>query len=184
MHAHEFLLTSSAYVHVCRERRGRDKLTESNSGREDVAADHIVAGGERQQAADTLFWFDEAVFEDTALLGLGDEAKNHLLYTGAGGTAAQHCLEVAENSRAFHTAPPESTNRVSFAPREEEDHRVESDAATASATAAEEARVNVAVSVADDGVPMATDGYRQNIPVAASPSLPENDSVKGNLLGT
>uniref|UniRef100_A0A453DTC6 Uncharacterized protein n=1 Tax=Aegilops tauschii subsp. strangulata TaxID=200361 RepID=A0A453DTC6_AEGTS len=164
------------------ERRGRDKLTESNSGREDVAADHIVAGGERQQAADTLFWFDEAVFEDTALLGLGDEAKNHLLYTGAGGTAAQHCLEVAENSRAFHTAPPESTNRVSFAPREEEDHRVESDAATASATAAEEARVNVAVSVADDGVPVATDGYRQNIPVAASSSLPENDSVKGNLL--
>uniref|UniRef100_M8BYV8 Uncharacterized protein n=1 Tax=Aegilops tauschii TaxID=37682 RepID=M8BYV8_AEGTA len=150
--------------------------------REDVAADHIVAGGERQQAADRLFWFDEAVFEDTALLGLGDEAKNHLLYTGAGGTAAQHCLEVAENSRAFHTAPPESTNRVSFAPREEEDHRVESDAATASATAAEEARVNVAVSVADDGVPVATDGYRQNIPVAASSSLPENDSVKGNLL--
>ncbi|EMS64551.1 hypothetical protein TRIUR3_24189 [Triticum urartu] len=69
----------------------------------------------------------------------------------------------------------------------EEDHRVQSDAATAgaSATAAqeqEEARVDVAVSVADDGVPMAADGYRQNGPVAASSSLPKNDSVQGNLL--
>ncbi|XP_048561443.1 uncharacterized protein LOC125542441 [Triticum urartu] len=177
-----------ARLHRARERRGRDNRAESNPGKEDVAAadDIHLAGGERQ-AGGTLFWFDEAVFEDTALLGLGDEAKNHLLYTGAGGTAAQHCLEVAETSCAFHTAPPESTNRVSFAPREEEDHRVQSDAATAgaSATAAqeqEEARVDVAVSVADDGVPMAADGYRQNGPVAASSSLPKNDSVQGNLL--
>ncbi|VAH56089.1 unnamed protein product [Triticum turgidum subsp. durum] len=69
----------------------------------------------------------------------------------------------------------------------EEDHRAESDAATAGATATaaqeqEEARVDVAVSVADDGVPMAADGYRQNGPVAASSSLPKNDSVQGNLL--
>ncbi|KAM3198112.1 hypothetical protein ACQJBY_073303 [Aegilops geniculata] len=181
-----------ARLHRAREHRGRDGRAESNSVREDVhvAADDIhLAGGERQQAADTLFWFDEAVFEDSALLGLGDEAKNHhLLYTGAGGTAAQHCLEVAESSCAFHTAPPESTNRVSFAPREEEDHRAaESDAATAgaSATAAREQEgvsVDLTVSVADDGVTTATDGYRQNIPVAASSSLPKNVPVQGNLL--
>ncbi|KAM3346197.1 hypothetical protein ACQJBY_020632 [Aegilops geniculata] len=170
------------YVHVCRERRGRDNRAESNRVREDVAADDFLAGGERQQSADTLFWFDEAVFEDSALLGLGDEAKNHhLLYTGAGGTAAQHCLEVAET---FHTAPPESTNRVSFAPcEEEEDHRVESDAATAGATAnvaqeQEEAKVDVA----NDGIAKATDGHRQNIPAAASSSPPKNVSVQGNLL--
>ncbi|VAH71487.1 unnamed protein product [Triticum turgidum subsp. durum] len=175
-----------ARLHRAREHRGRDNRAESNSGKEDVAADDDIhlAGGERQQAADTLFWFDEAVYEDSALLGLGDEAKNHhLLYTGAGGTAAQHCLEVAETSRAFHTAPPESTNRVSFAPREEEDHRIDSDAATAGATATvaqeeEEAKVDVT----DDGIPKAPDGHRQNIPVAASLSLPKNDSVQGNLL--
>lgn len=191
MHAHEFHTTSSAYVHVCRERRGRDGRAESNSGREDVAADDIhLAGGERQQAADTLFWFDEAVFEDSALLGLGDQGKNHhLLYTGAGGTSAQHCLEVAETSCAFHTAPPESTDRISFSPPEEQDHRVESDAATAGAAATagreqEKARVHVAAPVADEDVPMAAEGYRQNIPVAASSSLPKNVSVQGSLLGS
>ncbi|KAE8785738.1 hypothetical protein D1007_40541 [Hordeum vulgare] len=178
-----------ARLHRARERRGHDNRAESNSGREEgvAAADVHLAGGERQQAADTLFWFDEAVFEDTALLGLDDHGKNHhLLYTGAaGGTAAQHCLEVAETRCAFHTAPPESADRIPFSPPEEvEDHRVESDATAATEVQGqEEGTVDVAASVADDGVPVAADdGYPQNIPVAASASLPKTVSVHGNLL--
>ncbi|KAL6627511.1 hypothetical protein ACP70R_031237 [Stipagrostis hirtigluma subsp. patula] len=90
--------------HGCDHRA--DEVTE----REDVVAADIAGG----QQAEMLFWFDEAVFhQDSALLG--DEGKDHHLYTGA---AAARCLQVESTFRT-----EEESARIS--PRE--DHRVEAE---------------------------------------------------------
>uniref|UniRef100_J3KW26 Uncharacterized protein n=1 Tax=Oryza brachyantha TaxID=4533 RepID=J3KW26_ORYBR len=75
------------------EHRARERSEEEFAGAD-------ITGG--QQQADMLFWFDEAVFEDSALLG--DEGKDQLLYTA---TPAR-CLQVES------TIPTdESTRRIS-----------------------------------------------------------------------
>jgi hypothetical protein len=153
-----FLCLTILFVLVSRD-RGRDNCTENSSGRDDAVAD--IAGVER----DTLFWFDEAL--------LGDEAKDHLSYS----SAAAHCLEVAES--CSFPASDQSTGRISFSPRR--DHRCNNDVAAAAVAdgweqgGAKDILKTVSVAVADD-VPTAADGYRHNIPVAASP---ENVSVQG-----
>ncbi|XP_062192163.1 uncharacterized protein LOC133895693 isoform X2 [Phragmites australis] len=72
---------------------------------EDVAAAGIVG----RQQADMMFWFDEAVFEDSALL-LGDEGKDHLYTT----IATARCLQVEG------TFPTEESARIS--PRNHDHH--------------------------------------------------------------
>lgn len=132
-----------------------DHVAGINAEREDdvaVAAD--IAGG--QQQADMLFWFDEAVFEDSTLLG--DEGKDRLY------TAAAHCLQVES------TFPTEESTRISLSPREDQYN-------DATATGQEEAK-DIAVCVAD--APTVPD--QQSIPVVASPqnvSVQEKESSRG-----
>uniref|UniRef100_A0ACD5VKY9 Uncharacterized protein n=1 Tax=Avena sativa TaxID=4498 RepID=A0ACD5VKY9_AVESA len=167
-------LLAKLFHRLCRARdHGRDSRTEI-AGRSDntvlaAAAAADVAAGERQ--ADTMFWFDEAVFHhDTALLD--DQGKDHLSYTGGG---AAHGLQ-ADGSCTFPAA--ESTARISFSPRQE-DHPCDDDEAAAAAVAngkdQGESKDILTVSVAAD-VPTAPDEYhRQNIPVDVTP---ENVSVQ------
>lgn len=65
-------------------RRGHGSCDEhqvtETSGREEFAGADDIAGVQQQQA-EMLFWFDEAVFEDTALLG--GEGKDQLMYDAA-----------------------------------------------------------------------------------------------------
>jgi hypothetical protein len=68
-------------AYVCRGHGSCDEhqVTET-SGREEFAGADDIAGVQQQQA-EMLFWFDEAVFEDTALLG--GEGKDQLMYDAA-----------------------------------------------------------------------------------------------------
>uniref|UniRef100_A0ACD5TQA7 Uncharacterized protein n=1 Tax=Avena sativa TaxID=4498 RepID=A0ACD5TQA7_AVESA len=169
-------LLAKLLARLCRARdHGRDSRTEFTGRSDDtvLAAAADVAGDERP--ADTLFWFDEAVFHhDTALLD--DQGKDHLSYTGGG---AAHGLQAA-GSCTFPAK--ESTGRVSFSPSRQEDHQChDGDEAAATAAAANgheqgEAKDILTVSVAAD-VPTAPEDecHRQNIPVAESP---ENVSVQ------
>uniref|UniRef100_A0A0E0JDM8 Uncharacterized protein n=1 Tax=Oryza punctata TaxID=4537 RepID=A0A0E0JDM8_ORYPU len=80
------------------------RVTETSEREEFDSAD-IAGVQQQQQQAEMLFWFDEAVFEDTALLG--DEAKDQLLYTATPPTPAR-CLQVESNFPMV-----ESTRRIS-----------------------------------------------------------------------
>ncbi|KAF0918424.1 hypothetical protein E2562_023571 [Oryza meyeriana var. granulata] len=94
-----FLLAKFA-ARLHRRDHGREHRATETSEREEFACTDIA--GEQQQQAGMLFWFDEAVFEDSALLG--DEGKDQLLYTA---TPAR-CLQVEST---FPTE--ESTRRIS-----------------------------------------------------------------------
>ncbi|RCV24478.1 hypothetical protein SETIT_5G087900v2 [Setaria italica] len=121
---------------------------------DDVAAADIV-GGPR---ADTLFWFDEAVFEDTALL-LGDEGRDHL-YTP---TAAARCLQQVESTFPME----EESARIS--PRSQ-DHRVDAEAAVPKRQVQEEVK-----SIAAVDVPTVPE-QRNDVQFVTSP---ENVSIEG-----
>lgn len=124
-------------------------------------AEDLAAGAQQQQQPDMLFWFDEAVFEDTTLLA--DEAKDHLVYTPA---ATARCLQV-ENT-LFHR---EESARIS--PRSNQDsHRID-DAEKKQLQQPDEAK-DIAVDVVPEEVPVTDYG---DGPVATSP---EEASVEGN----
>ncbi|CAO2174463.1 unnamed protein product [Urochloa humidicola] len=61
------------------------------------AEDDVAAGIVEGRRSETMFWFDEAVFEDTAtVMLLGDEGKDHLLYTPSVDDA--RCLQQVEST--------------------------------------------------------------------------------------
>lgn len=85
----------------CDHRRRRAEATATDD--EEYAAADTVEG----QQPDALFWFDEAVFEDSAaLLMLGDEGKDHHLYAAA----STRCLQQVESTSTF---PAEESARIS-----------------------------------------------------------------------
>lgn len=144
----------SSWYHDCDDHR-----TEEASDEEDVAAADMVGG----QRADTLFWFDEAVFEDSAFL-LGDEGKDHLYATP---DAASCCLQQVESTFSMK----EESARIS--PRDQDqDHRADADAEPKQ----EEAKSIITADVTT--VPE----QRNEAPFVTSPE--KNVSIQGNLRDT
>ncbi|KAG2595905.1 uncharacterized protein LOC120706115 [Panicum virgatum] len=137
----------SGWYHGCDDHRAEEA----------AAAADIVEG----QRADTLFWFDEAVFEDTALL-LGDEGKDHLY-----ATPAERCLQQAEES----TFPVEEESAAPRISPGNQDHRVGAESAEPKQQVQEEAR-GVAVDV-----PTVVTEQRNNAPPVTSPE--NNVSIQG-----
>ncbi|KAG8046195.1 hypothetical protein GUJ93_ZPchr0008g13680 [Zizania palustris] len=138
-------------LHHRRDDYGYEHRASDTSGREDFAG--AVIAGEQQQT-EMLFWFDEAVFDDSALLA--DEGKDQLLYT----CAAAHCLQVEST---FPTEEMEPTRRR-ISPRQDQYSQ------------GKEAKVIIAAATYGPTVP-----EQQYIP-AAAPS-PENvpvDQEKGS----
>jgi hypothetical protein len=150
---------------ACSWDHGCDNNREEAAETEDATADDVVGG--RQE--DTLFWFDEAVFEHTILLG--DEGKDLLYAPGTAATA--RCLQVVEGT--FRT---EESTRIS--PRDLDDHHVDAE----QQKQMEEAR-DVAVDVVSAAVPVPEHRdvpvvtFCEEIPVVISP---ENVSVEGEHL--
>ncbi|GJN05933.1 hypothetical protein PR202_ga23610 [Eleusine coracana subsp. coracana] len=80
-----------------------------------------IAGG--QQPPDMLFWFDEAVFEDSTLLA--DEGKDHhLMYTPTATTTAR-CLQVESTFRTEESARVDAGKQQQLKPDEAEDIAVD-----------------------------------------------------------
>ncbi|PUZ57858.1 hypothetical protein GQ55_5G462900 [Panicum hallii var. hallii] len=144
---------TTSWYHGCDDNRA-----EAATDAEDAAADDVVEG----HRADTLFWFDEAVFEDTALL-LGGEGKDHLYATTA--AAAARCLQEVESTFPVEESAP----RISPG---NQDHRVDAEAAEPKQQVQEEAKGGVAVDV-----PMVVPEQRNNVPLVTSPE--KNVSVEG-----
>ncbi|CAD6239395.1 unnamed protein product [Miscanthus lutarioriparius] len=124
-----------------------------------AAADADVGEG---QQADMLFWFDEAVFEDSTLL-LGDEGKDHHHLYAA--TATARCLQVESNF------PVEESARIS--PRNQK-FRVDVEAEPTQHVQ-EEAK-GIAVDVPTTTV-LETEQRSAPAPAVVSP---ENVSIEGN----
>ena len=123
-----------------------------------AAAADVVEG----QQADILFWFDEAVFEDSILL-LGDEGNDHHhLYTA---TETARCLQVESNF------PVEESARIS--PRNQK-FRVDVEAEPTQHVQ-EEAK-GIAVDVPTTTV-LETEQRSAPAPAVVSP---ENVSIEGN----
>lgn len=151
-----------------------DDTTRGHHGRVDAGID---GEGDERREEEALFWFDEAVLEDSALLGLADQEKDHHhhhLYSSsseAGNTAAAHCVQVAQESCAAFKPAAESrssTGRISISPHEE--RQCDDDDATTGLKEQRDAAVD------GDEVPMAAP-VRQNLPAAAT-TVPENASVQ------
>ncbi|CAL4951237.1 unnamed protein product [Urochloa decumbens] len=104
----------SSWYHGCDDADHRAVEAAAADEEDDVAAADMV-GGPR---AETLFWFDEAVFQDTTTLLLGDEGKDHLYYTPSVDDA--RCLQQVE-STAF---PMEEESARISPPPWSQDHRV------------------------------------------------------------
>jgi hypothetical protein len=145
----------SGWYHGCDDHRADAVVAEDAAA---AAAADVVEG---QRAADTLFWFDEAVFEDTALL-LGDEGKDHLY-----ATAAARCLQQAEES----TFPVEESAAPRISPGNQ-DHRVGAEAAEPKKQVQEEEAKGVAVDV-----PAVVPEQRNDVPPVTSPE--KNVSIQG-----
>ena len=124
-----------------------------------AAADADVGEG---QQADMLFWFDEAVFEDSTLL-LGDEGKDHHHLYAA--TATARCLQAESNF------PVEESARIS--PRNQK-FRVDVEAEPTQHVQ-EEAK-GIAVDVPTTTV-LETEQRSAPAPAVVSP---ENVSIEGN----
>jgi hypothetical protein len=123
-----------------------------------AAAADIVEG----QQADMLFWFDEAVFEDSTLL-LGDEGKDHHL---SAATETARCLQVESNF------PVEESGRIS--PRDLNHHIVHAEAEPVQQVQ-EEAK---GIAVVD--VPTTVLEPEQRTAPAPVVVPPENVSIEGN----
>ncbi|TVU22096.1 hypothetical protein EJB05_31776, partial [Eragrostis curvula] len=106
LHARAAAKNSASWGHGCDQ---RTEITET----EDVAAADVVG----RQQSDTLFWFDEALFEDTTLLT--DEGKDHRQYAPT--AAAARCLQVEST---FHT---EESARISPPSQESQDHHFDAE---------------------------------------------------------
>ncbi|KAJ1282793.1 hypothetical protein BS78_03G079100 [Paspalum vaginatum] len=158
--------TTSWYRGCADDAHRADQATDDDAG--DVAAADIVQG---QPAADTLFWFDEAVFGDTTTtLLLGDEAKDHP-YAATTGTGGARCLPVES---AFPTE--EESARIVLPPQgNQNNHRA--DAADPVQEEAAAATNGIAV---DHVVALPTVPEQRAVPgvVVASPP-PENVSMQG-----
>lgn len=142
----------SGWYHGCDDNRA-----EAATDAEDAAADDVVEG----HRADTLFWFDEAVFEDTALL-LGDEGKDHLY-----ATAAARCLQEVESTFPVEESAP----RISPG---NQDHLVDAEAAEPKQQVEEEAK-GVGVDVPTP--PTVVTEHRNNVPSVTSPA--KSVSIEG-----
>jgi hypothetical protein len=123
-----------------------------------AAAADVVEG----QQADMLFWFDEAVFEDSTLL-LGDEGKDHHL---SAATETARCLQVESNF------PVEESGRIS--PRDLNHHIVHAEAEPVQQVQ-EEAK---GIAVVD--VPTTVLEPEQRTAPAPVVVPPENVSIEGN----
>jgi hypothetical protein len=161
--AHQFFYVSTR---ACSWDHGCDNNCDEAAETEDAAAAADIDGGRQ---TDTLFWFDEAVFEHTTLLG--DEGKDPLYAPGTAATA--RCLQVVEGT--FRT---EESTRISL--HDLDDHHVDAE----QQKQREETRdvafdvVPAAVPVPEQrDVPVVT--FCQETPVVASP---ENVSVEGEHL--
>jgi hypothetical protein len=151
----------TSWYHDCGD---DDHRAEAAADAEDDVAAADIVGGPR---ADTLFWFDEAVFEDTTLL-LGDEGRDPHLYTP---TPAARCLQQVESTFPME----EESARIS--PRsEDQDHRADADeAAEPKHQVQEEVKT-----VAFVDVPTVPEQRRNNnVQFVTSP---ENVSFQGNIL--
>ena len=156
------------YGRVCSSRydgRCDDHRTEAMQAADEAeyAAAADVVGG---QQADTLFWFDEAVFEDSTLL-LGHEGKDHHHLYAATETA--RCLQVESNF------PVEESARIS--PRNLQSHRVDVEAEPTQQVH-QEAKGGIAVV----DVPATTFLEPEQRMSAPAPVAvpPENVSIEGN----
>jgi hypothetical protein len=145
------LITFFLFARACSWDHGCD----DNS--EETADDDNVSG----RQTDMLFWFDEAVFEDTTLLG--DEGKDHLMYTPT--TATARCLQVESAFRAEESARTWPRNQ---------DHQ------TNDAEKQKQKQPDEATGIAVDAVPAVPVSDQRDVQVVTSPE--ENVSVEGNHL--
>nr|CAB3476437.1 unnamed protein product [Digitaria exilis] len=161
--------SNSSWYHGCDDHYYAEEATDTD----DVAAADIVGG----QRPDTMFWFDEAVFEDSALL-LGDEGKDHHLYTATPDADAACCLQ-----QVVSTFPMEEDSAARISPRNQEvqnHHRADTtDAAeTKQQVVVQEAETNGIAAVDVSTVPE----QRNEAPFVTSPG--KNVSIQGNLRDT
>ncbi|CAL4977593.1 unnamed protein product [Urochloa decumbens] len=104
----------TSWYHSCDDDHHRAaEAAAAGADDDDVAADMVE--GPR---AETLFWFDEAVFEDTTALLLGDEGKDRLYYTP--GVDDARCLQQVESTFPM----VEESARISPPPPWSQVHRV------------------------------------------------------------
>lgn len=151
---------TSGWYHGCHD-DDHHRADAEATGAESAAAADFVRGG---QQADTLFWFDEAVLEDSTLL-LGDEGKD-LLYDAT--TATARCLPV--ESVTFPVE--EESARILPPPRGQNDHRVDAEPM--------QQQVQEAPAAKGSAVDVPVVPERRNVPVAVTPSPPpENVSIEG-----
>ncbi|XP_052141012.1 uncharacterized protein LOC127760754 [Oryza glaberrima] len=132
-------------------RRGHGSCDEhqvtETSGREEFAGADDIAGVQQQQA-EMLFWFDEAVFEDTALLG--GEGKDQLMYDAATTPPTPaRCLQVESTFPMV-----ESTRRISPHHRQCSFSHEEPKAAAAAATASSQKDIIPAAVPSPENVPV------------------------------
>lgn len=141
----------------------RSEATATDEAEYAGAAADVVEG--RRQQADMMFWFDEAVFEDSTLL-LGDEGKDHHHLYAA--TATARCLQVESNF------PMEESARIS--PRDIQNHRSIDAEAEPTQQVQEEAKGIAVVDVPTTTV-LGPEQRSAPAPVAVVPS--ENVSIEG-----
>nr|CAB3472367.1 unnamed protein product [Digitaria exilis] len=158
---------TSSWYHGCDDDH---YYAEEATDTEEVAAADIVGG----QRADTMFWFDEAVFEDSAHL-LGDEGKDHHPYTATPDADAACCLQ-----QVVSTFPMEEDSAARISPRNQvvqKHHRADTtDAAeTKQQVVVQEAETNGIAAVDVSTVPE----QRNEAPLVTSPE--KNVSIQGNL---
>ncbi|CAO2185478.1 unnamed protein product [Urochloa humidicola] len=152
---------TNSWYHGCDDDHHRAAEAATADAEDDFAAD-MVEG----QRAETMFWFDEAVFEDTTALLLGDEGKDHLLYTPSVHDA--RCLQQVESTFPIE----EESARISPPPRSQVHRGVDAEAAEPEQQVLEEVKGVVAVDVLTV-VPK----QRNNVTFVTSPE--KNVSIEG-----
>ncbi|WVZ72090.1 hypothetical protein U9M48_020603 [Paspalum notatum var. saurae] len=160
--------TTTSWYHGCADDGHRAEATD------DAAAADIVVQG--QPAAETLFWFDEAVFaEDSCTLLLGDEGK-HLHHPYAATAGAARCLPV-ESAFPVPTEE-ESSARISLPPRNQNNHRTDAAAEPVQVQVQEQAATSgIAV---DHVVVLPTVPEQRDAPVVVVASPPEENTKESD----
>ncbi|CAO2209124.1 unnamed protein product [Urochloa humidicola] len=156
----------TSWYHGC-DADADHRVAEAADAEDDVAAADIV-GAQRRE---TLFWFDEAVLQDTTALLLGDEGKDHMYYTPTAADA--RCLQQVEST--FPTE--EESARISPSPptRSQDHHRVvDAEAAEPEQQVVEEEE---AKSIA--GFDVVVPEHRNNVTFVTSPEKNDVCSIEG-----
>lgn len=133
------------------------------------AAADVVEG----RQADMLFWFDEAVFEDSTLL-LGDEGKDHHhLYAATATASSARCLQVEG------TFPMEESARIS--PRDQNhDRSVDDEAEPMQQVQVEVEAKGIAVDVPTKTAVLESEQRSAPAPAVVAVPPENNVSIQGN----